>query len=191
MALTEFTEEMASNPEYFKDVSFDTIIEAKDLPFEDKKRLLSYCMKNDILINASLNTNLILLIKGASLEDSVYADKKVIFKDLEEFLDVKSDLKEEIEQFEKNVLRYYFGAFKSLSIKLPDGKIDIPPMYRNILSVADVNMMSKLVNKHGFDFKDAPLVHDAGIILNEVNLQNPLIGRFMKNIMGKLEKNGA
>lgn len=190
MPLTEFTEEMAAQPEYFKDVPMDTIIEAKGLPFEDKVRLLKYCMSNEILINSSLVTNLILMIKGSTLEDSVYEDAKVIFKDLEEYIDIKLALKKEISDFEENVLKYYFGAFKSLSIKLPDGKIEIPPLYKAVLTVADIYMISKLLNKHKLDFDSLPLVYEGDIILQAVNFQNPLITEFMNVLAGRIKEDG-
>lgn len=190
MPLTEFTEEMAAQPEYFKDVPLDTIIEAKDLPFDDKVRLLKYCMSNEILINSSLVTNLLLLIKGSTLEDEVYEDAKVIFKDLEEYIDIKLALKKEISDFEENVLRYYFGALKSLSIKLPDGKIEIPALYKAILTVADIYMISKLLNKHKVDFDTIPLVFDGDVILQVVNFQNPLITEFMNVLAGKVKEDG-
>lgn len=190
MPLTEFTEEMAAQPEYFKDVPMDTIIEAKGLPLEDKVRLLKYCMSNEILINSSLVMNLILMIKGSTLEDAVYEDAKVIFKDLEEYIDIKLALKKEISNFEENVLRYYFGAFKSLSVKLPDGKIEIPPLYKAVLSVADIYMISKLLNKHKLDFDSLPLVYEGNIILQAVNFQNPLITEFMNVLAGRIKEDG-
>lgn len=190
MALTEFTEEMASQPEYFKDVPIDTIIEAKGLPFEDKVRLVRYCLTNNILINSSLVSNLILLIKGSTLEDAVYEDAKVIFKDLEEYIDIKLALKKEISDFEENVLKYYFGAFKSLSVKLPDGKVEIPGLYKAVLSVADIYMISKLLNKHKVDFDALPLVYEGDIIVQAVNFQNPLITEFMNVLAGRIKEDG-
>lgn len=190
MALTEFTEEMASQPEYFKDVPIDTIIEAKELSYDDKVRLIKYCLGNDILVNSSLVMNLILLIKGSTLEDEVYKDAKVIFKDLEEYIDIKLALKKEISDFEENVLKYYFGAFKSLSVKLPDGKIEIPPLYKAVLTVADIYMTSKLLNKHKLDFDSLPLVYEGNIILHAVNFQNPLMNEFMNVLAGRIKKDG-
>ena len=190
MPLTEFTEDMAAQPEYFKDVPMDAVIEAKDLPFEDKVRLVRYCLTNDILVNSSLVMNLVLLIKGSTLEDKVYEDAKVIFKDLEEYIDIKLALKKEISDFEENVLKYYFGAFKSLSIKLPDGKVEIPGLYKAVLSVADIYMISKLLNKHKVNFDALPLVYEGDIIVQAVNFQNPLITEFMNVLAGRIKEDG-
>ena len=67
------------------------------------------------------------------------------------------------------------GAFKSLSVKLPDGKVEIPGLYKAVLSVADIYMISKLLNKHKVDFDALPLVYEGDIIVQAVNFQNPLI----------------
>ena len=189
--IERFTEEDAKKTpeEIFSGISADEPVLIKDMPNEDKIRFLRYVLTYDGLINASLLTNVTFLIYGKNIEDEVFADERIVFNNLEEYVDAKYDLKAEIDEYAKNILKFYFAALKSYGLILNDGKIDIPGSYKAILQVSETADISKLMNKYSFDTKDVPLVFDAETIVNSFRImESPIIKDFMDSVMESLKK---
>lgn len=189
--ITTFTEEDAKVPyeTYFGTIPADEVFNMKDCPYEDKLRFLRYIMAFDGLINAPLLTNISFLIYGKNIADETFAEESVIFTNLEEYVDAKYDLKTEIEEYARNLLKFYFAALKSYAVILPDGKIDIPASYKVVLIASDTSDISKLMNKFSFDTKDIPLVFDAGEVVDSFNaLDSPVVKDFMNFVMESLKK---
>ena len=190
-AINKFTEEDANVPyeEFFGEIPANETFNMKSCPYEDKLRFLRYIMAFDGLINASLLTNISFLIYGKNIADATFADEGIIFSSLEEYVDAKYDLKAEIEEYARNILKFYFAALKSYAVILPDGMIPVPASYKVILIASDTSDISKLMNKFSFDTKDVPLIYDADEIINSFNMMDsPVVKDFMNFVMESLKK---
>lgn len=189
--LETFTEENFNTAptDFFSTIMADEVIDAKEMPYEDKIRFVKYCMKYTDLINASALANISFLVYGKNISDDAFTDERIIFNNLEEYVDAKYDLKAEIEEYGKELLRFYLGALKSYSVILPDGKIGIPSSYKVILTTSEIKDISKLMTKYSFDLADVPLVFEADYIINSFRAQeSPIIKDFINSVMETLRK---
>ena len=65
-----------------------------------------------------------MLINGITdIEDDTLEDERLFFNSLEEYVDIKLELKPEIEEFKKKLLIYYLGIVEGLNVKIPELKI--------------------------------------------------------------------
>ena len=179
-----FTEDDAKTPydEFFKDVPFTEIYDVKGLPFEDKKRFIEYIMGDKRLVNANLLMNIALLVKGSNLDDETFDKPEVFFKSLEEYVDLKFELKDVIGAYTRDMLKYFFSAIKSYSLILPDGKEPIPEAYTVLLCSSSIKDLSKLLNKVSVNSDDWVLVSGADVIINALFGITPSIELFMNNL---------
>ena len=93
-----FTEEDAEKApsEFFEAIASDDILDMSDAPYEDKIRFMRYSLGFTDLINSQILSNISFLVYGKSISDDVFADPKIIFSNVEEYVDAKYDLKAEL-----------------------------------------------------------------------------------------------
>ena len=137
------------NDEYFSNLAPEAILEIKELPTEDKIKCFRYFLGTDVITNVSVISNLFLLINGITdIEDNALDDERVFFSSLEEYIDVKLEIKNEIDVFNTRLLEYYLGVIKGLSVNLDELKTHIPNTFFNLMPLVTINLISKLTIKY-------------------------------------------
>lgn len=128
----------------------------KTLSLENKIEVFRTALTVDELVNSNLLLNLFMLITSNTKyhEDSVYTADHVILgqpggaNGLEEFLDIKISLKPELEEFYKNITKYYLSCLCSLHYKETDVAYDnlkiMPVKYNQILSFLTFEDLSRI-----------------------------------------------
>jgi hypothetical protein len=190
MMLGKFTEEDAKvDPaEFFGKVAMNEAIDMKSAPYEDKIRFLKYCMEYTDLVNAPLLSNIAFLVFGTKISDDVFADERVIFSNIEEYVDAKYDLKKELEIYGKDLLKFFLGSLRSYSVILPDGRIGFPGSYKSILMVSTFKDISKLMSRFGVQPDEIPLVFGGNEVIDAMTYgKSQLIDDFIKFVMGGSE----
>jgi len=160
------------NNEYFTKVDASEILEIKDLTTEDKIKCFSFFLQSDIITNSSVISNLFMLVNGiSSIDDDVLNDSRVFFNDLEEYVDIKLELKKEIDNFKKKLLEFYLGVVQGLNVKLPELKIHITNTHFNILYLANPTFISKLMLEHlkNIDVNNVKPTFNAESIYDKIN----------------------
>lgn len=123
----------------------------KDLSYSNKICALKYCLCNDNIMHPQFLLNLINIIKNYNnLTDEFFNNEKVIFKDLEEFLNIKLELKDEIQDFIDSFSLNYFSMFMSIH-KIESNFLDnikeLPKTYLNIIRALDFVTLSGICAK--------------------------------------------
>lgn len=186
MKISTFSSETPAE-EFFKDIPADEVLDLKDMPYDQKIAFAKYCMAFDSLVNASALMNIAFLVYGTKIEDSVFSQPEIWFKNLEEYVDAKYDLKPEIAEYGHELLSYYLSALKSYTVILADGKIAIPASYKSILMTSHIRDISKLMSKYHVNTEDLPLVFDADKIINTFMISDsPAIQGFINKVMERL-----
>ena len=134
------------NEEYFMKIDVSELLEVKCLNIEDKIKCFHFFLTSDCIANYSVISNIFMLINGiVNIDDEALNDTRVFFNDLEEYVDIKLELKEEIGQFKRKLIEYYLGVIQGLNVKLPELKVHIPNTYYNILYLANPMFISKIM----------------------------------------------
>ena len=160
------------NDRYFMSVDAGELLNIKNLSTEDKIKSFSFFLKSDVITNYSVISNLFILINGVTnIDDEALNDERVFFNDLEEYVDIKLELKEDIEQFKKKILEYYLGVVQGLNVKLPELKVHITNTHYNFLHLATPIFISKLMLEQlkNIDVNNVKPTFNAESIYDKIN----------------------
>lgn len=129
-------------------------IVCKSLSLDLKIEVFKYILQVPELVNSALLLNILMLISSNTKyqEDEVYQNDVVIFgsqdNGLEEFLDIKIAIKEELNQFLQELVRYYLSCLCSLHYKETDIAYDslqiLPVKYHQLLTFLTFDELSRL-----------------------------------------------
>lgn len=157
---------------YFSEVNAEDILDIKTLSIEDKVKCFSFFLNSDVITNYSVISNLFMLINGITdIEDDILEDERLFFNSLEEYVDIKLELKPEIEEFKKKLLIYYLGIVEGLNVKIPELKIHIPNTYYNILHFVTPIFISKIMTEQltNIDVNDVKPTFCAESLYDKIN----------------------
>ena len=157
---------------YFSEVNAEDILDIKTLSTEDKVKCFSFFLNSDVITNYSVISNLFMLINGITdIEDDILDDERLFFNSLEEYVDIKLELKPEIEEFKKKLLIYYLGIVEGLNVKIPELKIHIPNTYYNILHFVTPIFISKIMTEQltNIDVNDVKPTFCAESLYDKIN----------------------
>ena len=180
------------NDEYFSNLAPEVILEIKELPTEDKIKCFRYFLGTDVITNVSVISNLFLLINGITdIEDNALDDERVFFSSLEEYIDVKLEIKNEIDVFNTRLLEYYLGVIKGLSVNLDELKTHIPNTFFNLMPLVTINLISKLTIKYldRIENKSVKPVFNAMELYSEINNQDTLFLGFVQSLVSEVSRN--
>ena len=180
------------NDEYFSNLAPEVILEIKELPTEDKIKCFRYFLGTDVITNVSVISNLFLLINGITdIEDNALDDERVFFSSLEEYIDVKLEIKNEIDVFNTRLLEYYLGVIKGLSVNLDELKTHIPNTFFNLMPLVTINLISKLTIKYldRIENKNVKPVFNAMELYSEINNQDTLFLGFVQRLVSEVSRN--
>lgn len=148
-------------------------INLKPLNIQKIQEILSSLLKCDRLSNASILFNIILLLKTYNtLEDEFFNNKNVYYSSLEDFLDIKNELKSDIKELNTKLSIYFMSIFRSLNkfeFSFIDNPVQIPELYKNILLSVDVFTIGGILsNNNGFTDKDMLMIKDSYGYVSEI-----------------------
>lgn len=189
--LIEWENEKFRNlPEDSKELFLTLNVQFKSLSLDLKIEVFKHILLTSELVNSNLLLNLLMLISSNTKyqEDEVYKNSSVIFgqldtdNGLEEFLDIKIAIKEEVNFFLKELMKYYLSCLCSTHFKESDIAYDslqiMPVKYHQMLSFLTFDDLSRLSRRVIGDMKDLELVsiYNAKSILNSLVLnQYPVV----------------
>lgn len=180
------------NDEYFLSIDPEEILEIKKLPTEDKIKCFKYFLSSDCISNVSVISNLYLLINGiSSIDEESLEDARVFFNSLEEYVDIKLELREELNEFNTHLLEYYLGIVEGIDVNLDELKSHIPNTYFNIFSLVTVNLISKLMLKYfnKINPDNVKPAFNASKLYNQINNPDSLVLGFLQGLADEVNFN--
>lgn len=157
---------------YFLELNAEEDLDIKHLQIEDKIKCFAFFLKSEVITNYSVISNLFILVNGITdIDNDISDDERLFFNNLEEYVDIKLELKKEIEEFKKKLLVYYLGVVEGLNVKIPELKIHIPNTYYNILHLTNPTFISKIMNEQlkNIDVNDVKPTFNAESIYDKIN----------------------
>lgn len=160
--------------------SIKDVLDVKNLPFEEKVEFFKYILSNEDVLDSVIILNIFNMIKCYNaFDDSYFEAEDTFFKDFEEYLDIKTSLRDELDRFSKQLCIYYMSILYSCGVTDDNADKDIismPLVYQRILYVVDFISMSNILNKtKNFEIK----VDDLYLIQNSCIYLESLSNRFL------------
>ena len=164
-----------------------TDVYAKDLSYDDKVRFIKFCFSCDGISNVSIISNLVIIAQGRLIDEELYEDKNIFFNDDIEYLDICTDLREEVLEFDKKLVTYFLGCLKSMSNLIPDGAQHIPNLYYNALSSYSLQPVSSAMQKVSIDYDALPYVYNGDVIVKRVFSKRAFVDEFVSQLISQIE----
>ena len=161
-------------------------VSVKELEFEDKKRFLKVCLSCSCIDNAVIVSNLVVLAQGRLIEEELYEDEDVFFNDDIEFLDICTDLRDDILKFNTNIVKYFLASLKSMASLIGDGAEHIPNTYFIALQSYSLKGISVAMQKVSIDYGQLPKVLNGDVVVDSVCAETSLVGDFMTDLIKKI-----
>lgn len=180
------------NDNFFSQLDPNEVLRIKELDTENKIRCFQYFLTSDVISNISVISNIFLLIDGvSSIDDNTLEDNRVFFSSLEEYVDIKLQLRSEIDTFNIKLLEYYLGIIEGLDVALDELKSHITNTHYNIMNLVTPNLISKLMLKYlkRISLESVHPVFHATELYNKINNTDNLIVGFLQNLMDKVKIN--
>ena len=178
------------NDEYFSNLDPEEVLEIKGLTTEEKVECFKYFLDSDVITNVSVISNLFLLINGIStIEDDAMEDERIFFSSLEEYVDIKLQIRYEIDDFNIYLIEYYFGIIEGLNVNLDELKTHIPNTHFNLMSLVTPILISRLMTKYltKINCSRVKPAFNAIDLYNKINNPDSLIFGFLQNLAGEVE----
>lgn len=156
-----------SNSDYvaIKNTEFNDIIGIRNWKVEDKINFFKQAIKDEGLRNTNIIINIALLLKRLNnYDDTIFEREDIYFTSLVELVDVKLELKNELDELRKVIVKYYLSVIKSLVVKNEEQSKEIANLYYLLLRVLSVYDISLMLQKIDLDGIDAEFVKGADII---------------------------
>jgi hypothetical protein len=177
------------NDNYFTDISPEEILQIKDLSIEDKVTCFKYFLDSEIITNVSVISNIFLLINGISnIDDDTIDDERIFFKSLEEYVDIKLQIRYEIDKFNIRLLEYYFGIIEGLEVVLDELKTHIPNTHFNIMPLVTPQLISRLMTKYltKLSAERVKPHFNANELYNKIHNSDSLVNGFLMTLSGEI-----
>lgn len=131
------------NAENYNDVIY---LNLKGLSVDLLSEAIKYSLSREDLKNPTMILNIINLIKiYNTLDDSFFENENIYVSSIEDMLDIKLSLRNEIKAFSKKLSIYFISLFKSynkLSFNPLDTHIELPNIYSAIILSSDILTLS-------------------------------------------------
>ena len=176
------------NQEGYNDVIF---LNLKGLSVESLAEAFRYSLSREDLKNPSMLLNIINLIKiYNTLDDSFFENEDVFVSSIEELLDVKFEIHNELQQFIRQVSIYFMSLFKSYNkttYSPLDNHIKLPSIYAKIFLSLDLLTLSGIFSvSPKFTTDDCVYIEESMLYISNIMRKNiiamGLMNTFLKGI---------
>ena len=133
----------------------------KYLDYDKKLKALKELINNESLKDSKDIINISFLVKRLNqLDNEIFKREDIYYNSLMELIDLKINLKKELEELRKKIVIYYLGCLKSLTIKNEEQAIHINNLYFHLLHILDINDISVILQKVEIK-EEIPFIHNS------------------------------
>lgn len=177
------------NDDFFATISTEEILDIKAMDTDSKVECFRYFLTSDVISNISVISNIFLLIDGvSSIDENTLEDPRVFFNSLEEYVDIKLQLRSEMDSFNIKLLEYYLGIVEGLDVTLDELKVHITNTHYNIMNLVTPTLISKLMLKYltRISFENVNPVFHATELYSKINNTDNLIVGFLQKLTNEV-----
>lgn len=165
----------------------------KNLDNDLLTKIFKISLGNNNIKNTTLILNIINFVKTYNtLSDDFFNDENICVSSVEEFLDLKLSLKEDIQAFINDISFYFICLIKSfgkIRSSLNDDIIEMPGMYDIIFNSMDFQSMCSIFSKcNDLDISKTRFINNCSNYMNVLLLKNQISSFLLNDFYKQLEK---
>lgn len=155
------------------------LLDLKGLNVNLLSSAIKYSLGIEDLKDPLMILNIINLIKiYNTLDESFFANEDNYFTSIDDLIDIKLSIRDELKQFSKKLSIYFISLFKSynkLTYTPSDNRIELPNIYKIILLSTDIMTLSGIFAASGtFDTKECVYIDDGMVILSQLLMKHSI-----------------
>lgn len=140
---------------------------------------IKYSLQMENLKDPLMTLNIINLIKiYNTLDESFFSNEDNYFTCIDDLIDLKLLIRDELKAFSKKLSIYFISLFKSynkLTYTPSDNIVKLPNIYRIILLSTDIMTLSGIFSASGtFDTKECVYIDDGVVILSQLLMKHSI-----------------
>lgn len=168
------------------------ILNLKDLDYIILADAIRFSLNRQDLCDSTMLLNILNLIKiYNSLDDSFFKDENIYVSSVDELLDLKMELTEDLKKFVKQLSIYFISLFKSYNkvIYTPlDEHIDLPLIYRNLFLSTDLMTLSGIfATSESFNINECVFINNALEYIYNLQEKNSVFTNLINNFLESFE----
>lgn len=154
--------------DFWKQSASNDVFYLKELSYKEKKSFLTYAIDSKGLKNSNVIINISLLIKQFSnIDETIFERKDIYFNSLMELIDLKIDMKQQLDDLREKLVKYYFGIVKSIIVKNEEQSIHLDNLYFHLMHILSINDISLMMQKIS-EVEDIPFICNAKEIYKNI-----------------------
>lgn len=158
----------------------------KGLSTEDLTKVLKLSFNRESLVNTNLLLNLAVFVNGYStFDDSLFNSKEIFVQSIEQILDIKLELLDDIKAFRQQCCFYFLSCLKSMhkvEYTNLDPLVQLPMIYKRFMLSTNLMNISTMLNKaDNIQTKDLVLVEDAFPVVMEIMTTSAIANKLIQN----------
>lgn len=172
----------------FKDKQSSLSISLRGLDTSKLIHVYKYLLTRDSLINPTIIINISLLLNGYNtLDDSMFSSKDVFETSLNQLIDVKLELKQDLKKLQNTLAYWYLGCIKYMS-KVEYTYLDdvqkMPSLYHLLLLSLTFMSISSIIQKAtDIDWNNLPIVENAYFVISQLSLKSSIDSKLLSVIL--------
>lgn len=167
-----------------KKINCDVSLNFKNTKLSTRVEIIKWALGYKDLVDATLILNIFNLIKGFNnCDQSFFEVSEVMFNSFEEFIDVKTSLKDDLLLFRKELAKYFYSLFRTVGATVfPDNVRPeiLPLIYQRIFLIADFISISNMIRNFK-TVEDLVFVENAEMFLQSLSTRYVFAGALMRN----------
>lgn len=191
-------EQLLENLKYIYDLENqlninNLIVKLKNLQLEKKVEAIKFALSYENLKDPLMLLNIFNLIKTYNtLDDSFFSNQYIFILNIQELLDLKLEINEQLKQFTKQLSIYFISLFKSynkISFTPLDVHMQLPNIYKYIILSADLLTLSSIFSiSQYFNTKQCIYIDNAMHYINELTIKNNIGINFINKLFQDQKK---
>lgn len=172
----------------FTDINSSLSISLRGLDTDKLVQAYRCILTRETLINPTIIINISLLINGYNtLDDSMFNSEDVFESSLDQMVDVKLELKQEIKALQNSLAYWYLGCIKYMS-KVEYTYLDdvqkMPSLYHLLLLSSTFMSISSVIQKAtDIDWNKLPIVEGAYFVVSQLSIKSSIDNKLLSAIL--------
>lgn len=195
--LLEFLDKLYTvETELCKKEKNNILLNLRDLDYTSLAEAIRFSLNRQDLCDSTMLLNILNLIKiYNSLDDEFFEDENIYVSSVDELLDLKMELTDDLKAFTKQLSIYFISLFKSYNktIFTPlDYHIDLPVIYRNLFLSTDLMTLSGIfATSEDFNIKECVYINNAIEYLCNLQEKNVMTISLMNDFLKGLKNDNS
>ena len=159
----------------------------KNSTLTEKVNYIKEGLSNTESVDSTFLLNLLNLLGGGNLTQDIFDKEDIIFSNLADFSDIKTEVKKQLTQFKKEICFYYLSAITSchfIAVCKKEDIKEIPQLHKLVMGNVGIFTLNAWLSKYisSIDTSKLIVINDAIFIMKTLNTPLAILDGFVTTL---------